>query len=79
MTLARAAAVLTAEARTDMSTTERTPVADPAAAPTFELEYRYDDADDPEELTVFAPEPDRLATEWITVAEETGVDLDQMR
>jgi len=62
-----------------MSTTERTRVADPSATPTVELSYRYDDAADPQELTVFAPGSERLSTEWLTVPADAAVDLAEMR
>lgn len=58
-----------------MSTAER-PVSDP---PEFELEGRYDDPDDPSELTVFTPGRRRFATEWLTADRSAVVPLDRMR
>ena len=50
-----------------------------AEMPTFELEWRYDDPSDPAELTVYDPEADRLATEWVTVDRSTAVSFDRIR
>lgn len=50
-----------------------------AAMPTFELECRYDDPADPAELTVYAPETERLATEWVTVNRSAAVSLERVR
>jgi hypothetical protein len=47
--------------------------------PRAELECLLDDPSDPSELTVFAPETDSLATEWLTVDWETACDLDRLR
>ncbi|WP_435070160.1 DUF7511 domain-containing protein [Haloplanus sp. C73] len=47
--------------------------------PEFELECLYDDPTNPSELTVFAPETRRLATEWVTVDQSTAVCLDEIR
>jgi len=47
--------------------------------PEFELECLYDDPGSPSELTVFTPEKQRLATEWLTVDQSTAVELDDVR
>jgi len=47
--------------------------------PEFELECLYDDAADPAELTVFAPENQRLTTEWVTADVSTAVPLEDVR
>ena len=49
------------------------------AYPTFDLTFRYDDVEDPVELTVF-PEPsaDRT-TAWLTVDVDHAVPLDCLR
>jgi hypothetical protein len=49
------------------------------AWPTFELDYLYDDADDPTEVTVFVDATDALATSWLTVGVETAVPLEEVR
>jgi predicted RNA-binding protein with PUA-like domain len=46
--------------------------------PTFDLEYYYDDADDPGKVTVFDPESDEMTTTWITVGVEDAVALDRV-
>ena len=50
-----------------------------AEMPTFELECLYDDPADPTELTVYAPETERLATEWVTVNRSAAVSLERVR
>lgn len=52
---------------------------DPTETPTFELECLYDDPTDPAELTVYAPEAERLATEWVTVDRSAAVSLEEIR
>jgi hypothetical protein len=47
--------------------------------PEFELECLYDDATNPAELTVFAPENQRLTTEWVTADVGTAVPLEDVR
>lgn len=61
---------VTAETRSDDELT---------AMPTFELECLYDDPADPTELTVYAPETERLATEWVTVDRSAAVSLERVR
>lgn len=48
--------------------------------PEFELEYLYDDPDDPTEVTVFldAEEAD-LSTHWITVDRSSAVPIEEIR
>jgi hypothetical protein len=43
----------------------------------FQLEGRYDDATEPQELTVFPPASQNTSTEWLTVDRSTVVALDQ--
>lgn len=46
----------------------------------FDLEFLYDDASAPTEVTVFAPETlDRGATQWLTIDYEHAVSFDEMR
>jgi hypothetical protein len=47
--------------------------------PTFELECLYDDAVDPTELTIFAPEEEKLTTEWVTADRSAAVPLEEIR
>lgn len=49
------------------------------ALPEFELGCLFDDAENPNRLTIFSPEIDRGATEWITVEESTAVSIDEVR
>lgn len=46
---------------------------------TISLEYLYDNETDPDEVTVFNPKSNSLATEWITTDVETAVALDETR
>jgi hypothetical protein len=45
----------------------------------FELEYLFDDAGAPSEVTVFAPEDGRVTTEWVTVPEWLAVPVEETR
>lgn len=48
--------------------------------PTFELCYLYDDAEDPEEVTVFAPDTaGDPSTRWITVHATDAIPLEDVR
>lgn len=48
--------------------------------PTFELSYLYDDADQPTEVTVFAPDTaGDPSTRWITVATRDAIPLESVR
>ena len=50
------------------------------ALPEFELASRYDDEDEPTEVTIFpAGLGEDLATTWLTVDVEHAVPLDQVR
>lgn len=63
-----------------MDATDPAPDGDPPGErPEVELRHRFDDRSDPTELTVFAPEPENLATEWLTVDRATAVPLDRIR
>lgn len=61
-----------------MGATDATPDG-PGERPEIELNHRYDDREDPSELTVYSPEPGNLATEWLTVDRSTAVPLDRIR
>lgn len=39
----------------------------------------YDDSENPSELTLYEPESESPATEWLTVDAATAVTLDEMR
>lgn len=46
----------------------------------IELEFRYDDHEDPSEVTIFDPETMQSgATEWITIDEEHAVAVDEVQ
>lgn len=48
--------------------------------PTFELTYRYDDVDDPSEITVFpAGETRGQTTTWLTIKREDAVSVEDVR
>jgi hypothetical protein len=47
--------------------------------PQFDLEYLFDDDDDPTEVTVFADDPESLSTQWITVDRSAAVPLEEVR
>lgn len=64
-----------------MSTTASGPPAttvELTAFPEFGLDCRFDDPDDPAEVTVFAPEDDDT-THWITVDAGSAVPIDEAR
>lgn len=50
-----------------------------ADAPEYELECLFDDMENPTEVTVFYPEGERTATEWVTVDESVAVSLSEIR
>jgi hypothetical protein len=65
-----------------MSTTD--PATDSPAdrhdPPTFNLEYRFDDPENPEEVTVFPLCADAdITTEWITVGTTDALPVREMR
>lgn len=62
-----------------MSTQHAPSTRDLSSCPEFELACLFDDMDDPSELTVFTPEGNATATEWITVDREQAVPLDEIR
>lgn len=48
--------------------------------PRFELSYLFDNEEEPTEVTVFPASDDfDISTNWITVAVEAAVPLDQVR
>mgnify|MGYP000474713802 CR=1 FL=1 len=49
------------------------------AAPEFELECLFDDPSDPSELTIFSPEGENLATEWVTADRSAAWSLERIR
>jgi hypothetical protein len=60
------------------------PRADPSAdrhdPPTFDLDYRFDDPDDPTEVTVFSGQDDAdIMTEWITVDATDALPVPETR
>lgn len=59
--------------------TQHPPTEDLSSRPEFELACLFDDMDDPAELTVFTPEGNATATEWITIEREGAVPLDEIR
>lgn len=66
----------------NMSVTNPTPDSpeDADAPPEFELEYRYDDAEDPTEVTVFpGSASDDVTTKWITIAESDALRIEDVR
>lgn len=47
--------------------------------PQFDLEYLFDDDDDPTEVTIFADDPESLSTQWITVDRSSAIPLEEVR
>lgn len=47
--------------------------------PDFELECLFDDMEEPTELTIFTPEGEATASEWITVDRQSAVPVTQLR
>ena len=56
-----------------MSTSRHRPGKD--EFPSFELEWYVDDADEPNAVTVFDPDPNDIVTNWITADVDTAVDV----
>jgi hypothetical protein len=57
------------------------PPEDPALneKPEFELECLYDDMDNPQEVTVFTPNGNETASEWITVDCDSAIPIPETR
>jgi len=56
------------------------PPADHDEPPEFDLDYRFDDREDPRELTVFPSAPGGdVTTEWITVATGDARAVEEIR
>ena len=47
--------------------------------PTFDLEYLFDDDEDPSEVTVFVDNAADLSTNWITIDAAHTVPLEDVR
>lgn len=47
--------------------------------PSFDLDYRFDDEDDPVEVTVFPSDAGDRTTEWLTVDATHAVPLEDVR
>lgn len=60
-----------------MTVVDETPD-EPGSFPSFELAYRYDDADTPRKVTVFDADADDITTAWITTATDHAVSLDEV-
>ena len=60
-----------------MSSTEE-PVAAISSLPTFDLDYGFDDPDDPKWVTVFAPAAEDVATAWLTIDADHAVALEDV-
>jgi hypothetical protein len=46
--------------------------------PTYDLDFRFDAPDDPEEVTVFDGEGDDHTTAWVSASIEDSVRLDEI-
>lgn len=46
--------------------------------PTFDLEFKYDDHDEPGAVTVFDSDAEEITTAWISAAVDDAVSLDQI-
>jgi hypothetical protein len=62
-----------------MAATTPPPTDELRSVPEFELECLLDDPADPTELTIFTPETDKLATEWISADRTAARSLDGLR
>lgn len=58
-------------------TTERDPSR--THAPPLELQARFDDSVDPEEVTVFPADSEGTTTEWLTIEAAYAVPLEEVR
>lgn len=43
--------------------------------PTFELEYGFDDPDDPEEVTIYDPGTETVRTSWLSIEAGHAVSI----
>lgn len=56
-------------------TDDRLAIPDHDTLPEFELEYIWDDPDDPSKVTVFSTENNNPETEWLMADQDTVVPL----
>lgn len=47
--------------------------------PNFDLECLFDDMEEPTELTIFTPEGNATASEWITIDRPSAVPITEIR
>lgn len=53
-------------------------VVDAVALPSFDLDYGFDDEEEPATVTVYDPDPDRITASWITMDVQWAVSLDDV-
>lgn len=46
--------------------------------PAFELDYGFDDPDDPGEVTIYEPDAESVTTSWITVEARYAVPIEDV-
>lgn len=46
--------------------------------PAFELDYGFDDPDDPGEVTIYAPDAETVTTSWISIEARRAVSLEDV-
>ena len=46
--------------------------------PTFELDYGFDDPNDPRELTIFAPDAESVTTSWLSIDARFAVPIEDV-
>lgn len=46
--------------------------------PTFDVEFRFDDPDDPRKVTLYLDDAEHRTTSWITVTVQHCVPLDEV-
>lgn len=60
-----------------MSSTEE-PVETTSSLPVFDLDYGFDDPDDPKSVTVFAPDAEDVATTWLSIDARYAIPLEDV-
>jgi hypothetical protein len=48
-------------------------------APDFDLEYLFDDPQNPSEVTITTTDTEQSVTQWVTVDRSTAVPLEEVR
>lgn len=47
--------------------------------PVFDLEYAFDQKEEPQEVTIHEPDADKMVSNWITMDVDTAVKVENVR